>query len=173
MAGVRRAKRNIQRPTGRDSIRTGCNAGGTITSSQQVCANSRRIWVSLGQGDSLYGAKNNFKDYGNSYNEQFRDDSFRVRHVDGDLLQPKGSYSWTPIKVPEIGLSPVNKIIAGDNPWHANRSATNPKDMWHNYKGQRRENILFGDGHVEFFKFPIEMDEWITSPAPDRNFLWW
>jgi prepilin-type N-terminal cleavage/methylation domain-containing protein len=125
------------------------------------------------KGDTLYGAKNNFKDYGNSYNEQFRDDSFRVRHVDGDLLQPKGSYAWTPIKVPEIGLSPVNKIIAGDNPWHANRSATNPKDMWHNYKGQRRENMLFGDSHVEFYKFPIEMDKWLASPAPDRNFLWW
>jgi prepilin-type N-terminal cleavage/methylation domain-containing protein len=125
------------------------------------------------KGDSLYGAKNNFKDYGNSYNEQFQHDSFRVRHVNGDLIMPKGSYEWTPIKTSEIALSAVNKIILGDNPWHANRSDQNPKDLWHNYKGQRRENMLFGDGHVEFFRFPKEMDKWIHSPAPDKNFRWW
>jgi prepilin-type N-terminal cleavage/methylation domain-containing protein len=125
------------------------------------------------KGDTLYGAKNNFKDYGNSYNAQFQHDSFRVRHVLGDLIQQKGSYQWSSIKVAEIGLSPANKIILGDNPWHANRTDNNPKDMWHNYKGQRRENMLFGDGHVEFYKFPKEISEWLASPPPDKNFRWW
>ena len=124
------------------------------------------------KGDSLYGAKNNFRDYGNSYNAQFQHDSFRVRHVNGDLMQQKGSYEWSSIKTSEIGLSAVNKIILGDNPWHANRSDVNPKDLWHNYKGQRRENMLFGDGHVEFYKFPKEIAEWLGTP-PDKNFLWW
>jgi prepilin-type N-terminal cleavage/methylation domain-containing protein len=125
------------------------------------------------KGDTVYGAKNNFLDYGNSYNAQFQHDSFRVRHVLGDLIQAKGSYEWTPIKTSEIALSPVNKIILGDNPWHANRTDNNPKDMWHNYKGQRRENMLFGDGHVEFYKFPRETPGWIWSPAPDKSFRWW
>jgi prepilin-type N-terminal cleavage/methylation domain-containing protein len=125
------------------------------------------------RGDSLYGANNNFRDYGNSYNEQFQHDSFRVRHVDGDLIQPKGSYGWTPMKTSEIAVSAVNKIILGDNPWHANRTKTNPKDLWHNYRGQRRENMLFGDGHVQFYKFPDQIDQWIYDPPPDKNYLWW
>ncbi|MGV3772387.1 MAG: type II secretion system protein [Verrucomicrobiales bacterium] len=127
------------------------------------------------KGDSNYGgvSENNFRDYGNSFNVQFQHDSFRVRHVLGDLIQPKGSYGYEPIKNGEIALSPVNKIIGGDNPWHANRSSTSPKDVWHNNKGQRRENMLFGDGHAEYYRFPDEMDKWITSPAPDKNFLWW
>jgi prepilin-type N-terminal cleavage/methylation domain-containing protein len=125
------------------------------------------------KGDTLYGANNNYRDYGNSYNAQFQHDSFRVRHVDGDLNMPKGSYEWTSIKTSEIALSAVNKIILGDNPWHANRTDTNKKDIWHNYRGQRRENMLFGDGHVEFYKFPNEIDQWIFSPPPDRTFRWW
>jgi prepilin-type N-terminal cleavage/methylation domain-containing protein len=125
------------------------------------------------KGDSLYGAKNNFKDYGNSYNAQFQHDSFRVRHVLGDLMQQKGSYEYSSMKGSEIALSAANKIILGDNPWHANRSDTNPKDMWHNYKGQRRENMLFGDGHVEFYKFPKEIAGWVAEPKPDPNYRWW
>ena len=125
------------------------------------------------KGDTLYGAKNCFKDYGNSYNAQFQHDSFRVRHVDGDLIQAKNSYEWTPIKTSEIARSAVNKIILGDNPWHANRSDSNPRDLWHNYKGQRRENMLFGDGHVEFYRFPPEIPTWIWSPPPDKSFRWW
>lgn len=125
------------------------------------------------KGDTVYGAKHNFTDYGNSYNAQFQHDSFRVRHVLGDLMQQKGSYGWHSIKTSEIGLSAANKIILGDNPWHANRTDDNPKDMWHNYKGQRRENMLFGDGHVEFYRFPKEMPQWLAAPAPDPNFKWW
>jgi type II secretory pathway pseudopilin PulG len=125
------------------------------------------------KGDTVYGAKNCFKDYGNSYNEEFRQDSFRVKRVNGDLLQAKNSYAWSSIKSSEIAKSAVNKIILGDMPWHANRTDTNPKDLWHNYKGKRRENMLFGDGHVEFYKFPDEMDEWTSSPAPDMGYLWW
>jgi prepilin-type N-terminal cleavage/methylation domain-containing protein len=125
------------------------------------------------KGDSLYGAKNNFLDYGNSYNAQFQHDSFRVRHILGDLLRAKGTYEWSSIKSSEIALSSANKIILGDNPWHANRSDVHPKDLWHNYKGQRRENMLFGDGHVELYKFPKEMPGWIWEPTPDRSFRWW
>jgi hypothetical protein len=44
--------------------------------------------------------------------------------------------------------------------------------VWHNYKGKRFENMLFGDGHVENYHFPKEMDNWI-SISPDMNFQWW
>src|SRR5205085_1723449 len=117
------------------------------------CMNNEK---QIGYGFLMYADDNN--------------DSFPVRRVDGDLNMPKGSYEWTPIKTSEIALSAVNKIVLGDNPWHANRTDTNKKDIWHNYRGQRRENMLFGDGHVEFYKFPDEIEQWIFSPAPDRNF---
>jgi prepilin-type N-terminal cleavage/methylation domain-containing protein len=35
--------------------------------------------------------------------------------------------------------------------------------IWHNYKGQRFENMLFGDGHVENFRFPKELEQWIST----------
>ena len=33
-------------------------------------------------------------------------------------------------------------------------------------------NMLFGDSHVENFRFPKELDNWIGMP-PDVNFTWW
>jgi hypothetical protein len=69
-------------------------------------------------------------------------------------------------------LRPTSKIIQGDWPWHANRSILSDRSVWHNYKGKRFENMLFGDGHVENYRFPKEMDNWIGI-APDMNFQWW
>ena len=33
--------------------------------------------------------------------------------------------------------------------------------------------MLFGDSHVENFRFPKELDNWIFTPVPDANFTWW
>jgi hypothetical protein len=44
--------------------------------------------------------------------------------------------------------------------------------VWHNYKGKRYENMLFGDGHMENFKFPTQMDQWV-GVVPDMGFTWW
>ena len=72
----------------------------------------------------------------------------------------------------EIARRPVTKIIQGDWPWHANRSSTDKRTVWHNYKGRRYENMLLGDSHVENFRFPKEMDNWLAI-TPDINFTWW
>ncbi len=32
--------------------------------------------------------------------------------------------------------------------------------------------MLFGDGHVENYHFPPEMDNWIAT-VPDINWKWW
>lgn len=124
------------------------------------------------KGDYSYGAKNCFTEYGNSYLVQFGHDSFRVRHVAGDERLPRGSYEATPIKASEVARRPASKIIQGDWPWHANRGVVDPKSIWHNYKGQSRFNMIFGDGHVEFYHFPKEMADWIWTPV-DPNFKWW
>ena len=125
------------------------------------------------KGDEEYKAKHCFTDYGNSYLVQFQHDSFRVKHVAGDLKMPKGTYEATPIRASEVARSPANKLIQGDWNWHANRDINHRQSAWHNYKGRARYNILFGDGHVEFFQFPKETPNWLSSPAPDPNFQWW
>jgi prepilin-type N-terminal cleavage/methylation domain-containing protein/prepilin-type processing-associated H-X9-DG protein len=125
------------------------------------------------KGDSLYGAKNCFIEYGNSYLVQFQHDSFRVRHVAGDERFPRGSYEFTPIRGTEVGRKPSNKIIQGDWHWHRNRDVMDRRSIWHNFKGQPRFNMLFGDGHIEFFRFPDQTPDWIWDPKPDPGFTWW
>jgi prepilin-type N-terminal cleavage/methylation domain-containing protein/prepilin-type processing-associated H-X9-DG protein len=113
--------------------------------------------------------------YGNSYLVNWAVDAFRVRHTTGDISAPKGSDNARPIKTSEIARSPANKIIQGDWPWHANRGNVDKRSIWHNDKGRSRFNMLFGDGHVEYYLFPEPkiMEPWIWSPAPDPNFKWW
>lgn len=125
------------------------------------------------KGDELYNCNNCFKEYGNSYLPQFQHDSFRVRHVVGDLKVPVNTYEWRPIKSSEVARSAANKIIQGDWLWHPNRGTTSKRSVWHNYKGRARFNMLFGDGHVDFFQFPKEAANWLSSPAPDPAFQWW
>jgi len=126
------------------------------------------------KGDYLNGAniRNCYKSYGNSYLVQFQHDSFRVRHVAGDANGPD-SYSRTPIKTSEIALGPSHKIVQGDWAWHANRGNTDQKSIWHNYKGRSRFNMLYGDGHVEFYQLPDKLRDWTFDPPPNRNWLWW
>jgi hypothetical protein len=93
-------------------------------------------------------------------------DGYRVKHLTGDP-----SYA-PPLKANEIAQKPTTKIIQGDWNWHANRPRDNPKTSWHGKIGVRGENMLFGDSHVEFYKFPDEMDNW-GYVAVDNNFSWW
>jgi prepilin-type N-terminal cleavage/methylation domain-containing protein len=125
------------------------------------------------KGDQLNpGAKSCWLGWGNSYLVEWAGDAFRVEHVTADSKQPATTPVGRPIKESRVGLRPVTKIIQGDWPWHANRNIQDPRSVWHNYKGKRYENMLFGDGHVENYKFPKEMDNW-QSTAPDINFQWW
>lgn len=121
------------------------------------------------KGDNLHGVKNCFKAYGNSYLPQFSHSSFRVKMVCGI----EGDRKIRSIKTSEIARSPVNKIIQGDWNWHPNRTHEELQYLWHNNMGQYRNNILFGDGHVDFFRFPEEAPNWIWSPAPDPEWQWW
>jgi prepilin-type N-terminal cleavage/methylation domain-containing protein len=125
-------------------------------------------------GDDLNPlAKSCFQGWGNSYLVEWGANAFRVQKVTGDSSAPRGSAESKSIKDSEIAKKPSNKIIQGDWPWHANRDMRAQRSLWHNYKGKRYENMLFGDGHVENYHFPPEMnDSWIGI-SPDPNFLWW
>ena len=129
------------------------------------------------KGDQLNSSniKNCYLSYGNSYLPQWQHDSFRTRHVLGDSGATRGSYENLSMKSSDIALGPSHKIIQGDWAWHANRGNTAQKSIWHNYKGKSRFNMLFGDGHIEFYQFPEPrlMEQWIWSPAPSRDWKWW
>ncbi len=84
-----------------------------------------------------------------------------------------GSTPASAIRQQEIDLKPATKIILGDLPWAASTPQTNPKNWWHNYKGAVRHNMVYGDGHAEFYEFPAAMTTWATAPVWDRDFLWW
>ena len=124
------------------------------------------------RGDALNPVpKSCYQGWGNSYLVEWAGDAFRVKKVTGDSKNPTQEFG-KPIKASEVAQRPTTKIILGDWPWHANRGSLDRKTEWHNYKGKRFENMLFGDGHVEYFHFPKEMDGWISTP-PDINFKWW
>jgi prepilin-type N-terminal cleavage/methylation domain-containing protein/prepilin-type processing-associated H-X9-DG protein len=129
------------------------------------------------KGDQLNSAqiKNCYLSYGTSYLPQWAGDSFRTRHVLGDENASRGSYESQPIKTAELALGPTHKIVQGDWAWHANRGNTAPKSIWHNYKGKSRFNMLFGDGHVQFYQFPdpAQMVIWSFDPKPSRDWKWW
>jgi prepilin-type processing-associated H-X9-DG protein len=112
-------------------------------------------------------------EYGNSYVTQHDVDSWRTAHVTADS-NPAYALTSTPIKAGEVARGPLNKIIQGDWEWENNGyDPGNSSSWWHNYRGQRRQNMLFGDGHVVFYRFPEDIKNWIYSPLPDPTFLWW
>ncbi len=140
--------------------------------------------------DSAPPKRTIFEINGNSYREMWGGHGWRVHRTTGLRAGPRvparvaGS---EPIKLSDIARSPANKVISGDHNWHGNRPAEHPRNMWHNFRGQRRNNVLFGDSHVQFFKFPREIQ---SDPGygsfyagalssvpekyrPDPGFLYW
>lgn len=100
------------------------------------------------KGDSETGATpfryqghylNLFEQLGNSYLDEWSIELSRVQHVTGD--SPSGERR--PMKRAAM-IRTVNKIIQGDNPWHANRLRSDPRTFWHGGSkgGQRRANML-------------------------------
>ncbi|HZM05552.1 MAG TPA: prepilin-type N-terminal cleavage/methylation domain-containing protein [Candidatus Saccharimonadales bacterium] len=131
-------------------------------------------------GDANYACPNCFIGYGNSYVTQNDMDAWRTQHVTADSdpamrgQQGAEGSATAPIKASAVAVSPVNKIIQGDWEWENQEYAVNdPKSWWHNYKGQRRENMLFADGHVVFYQFPPQIVGWDSSPPPNVHWLWW
>ncbi len=108
-----------------------------------------------------------FEAYGTSYLVQWVGDNFRVKNVTGDSLNSASK----PLKESAV-VKATNKILQGDWPWHGNRPLYDSRTQWHR-GGKRSYNMLFADGHAEFFTFPDQVKDWVSSPAPDPNYLWW
>jgi prepilin-type N-terminal cleavage/methylation domain-containing protein len=125
------------------------------------------------KGDALNpAAKSCYLGWGNSYLVQWSGDSFRVKKVTADSTAPRNTPQGTASKTSDFAIRPSTKIIQGDWPWHANRSTVDKRTIWHNYRGKRYENMLFADNHIEFYRFPKEMDQW-TDHTPNMNNPFW
>ena len=128
---------------------------------------------------------------GSSYREMWAITGWRVQMVTGQRASQGTSAllsgSQPPIKTSRVARGAANKVISGDHNWHGNRVAEDPHNTWHNYRGQRRNNVLFGDAHVAYFRFPPQIQSdpgyanGYTGPVesipvpyrPDPNFLYW
>jgi prepilin-type N-terminal cleavage/methylation domain-containing protein len=112
--------------------------------------------------------------WGNSYLVEYQQNFARVQYVAGDA----GHYSFSSpasasLKLSDIAIKPSTKIIQGDWNWQYNRSSTGAAAIWHNESGDRREVILWGDGHAEFYQFPPDSQDEINSSIPDPNYIFW
>jgi len=128
---------------------------------------SRESWhCPSDKGDPNYGAQNCFVEYGNSYCTQWAYDSWGVKHISGAA----GGGATGPIKSSEVARRPVTKIIQGDWIWENAGFDPSKNPPWHSYKSQRRYMMLFGDNHVEFFRFPLNI---VTdAPVSVTNAYW-
>jgi prepilin-type N-terminal cleavage/methylation domain-containing protein len=123
------------------------------------------------KGDALNPApKTCWEGWGNSYLVEWAGDAFRVKKVTGSKGKLVAAVEG--IKASEIARKPSNKLIQADWPWHANRVITDPRSEWHNVRGKRSEAVLFGDVHVEFYKFPADLGNH-AGDVPDPNYFFW
>ena len=117
------------------------------------------------KGDAMYAAVNScFEAWGNSYLIPWGREDWRVQHVLGNTGAPSSTSAYTPIKGSMVGRKPTTKLILGDWPWYGDRQVSpyvdSPKNLWHNDRGQVVYPCLWGDGHVENFKFPQGYTAW-------------
>jgi len=111
--------------------------------------------------------------WGTSYLPEWSGDFNQVAQVTGVA----GGYGWDAqrtngIKASVIAFRPVTKIIQGDWNWQYNRTTTTTTADWHNNRGDRKEAMLWGDGHVSFFQFPVNALE-TDSESHDMNYVFW
>jgi prepilin-type N-terminal cleavage/methylation domain-containing protein/prepilin-type processing-associated H-X9-DG protein len=126
------------------------------------------------KGDFVWPqAKTCWDGWGNSYLPMWAVDWYKVKHVTGNSRAPRGTPDSLPIKTDEIAKSPANKIVQGDWHWNGSRDVNDKRSIWHNYKGRRTYNMLFGDGHVENYTFPKEYVNWQQGYPPNPTYIWW
>jgi len=117
---------------------------------------------------------NCWNQYGTSYLIEWAIDFARTKRVFGDGVAPVTAYNGHSMTGAEIGIGPAKKFILGDWIWHYNRGWTDPRSVWHNFRGKSLAIMLYGDGHTLGFKFPVLPESssfW--QVAPDPNNEWW
>lgn len=135
------------------------------------------------KGDSYWAAESKngcYPAWGNSYLVMWQVDWFGVRHITGAPKTGTGDGKLS-IKSSTIAERASTKIMQGDWPWMASRDAGDGKvdaagkarSLWHNDKGKRGWNMMYGDGHVARFLFPQKYDATWVDHKVDVNSDWW
>jgi prepilin-type N-terminal cleavage/methylation domain-containing protein len=119
-----------------------------------------------------------FQYYGNSYLVQWGGEAglpfvpgssqeiydFGVASVTGPANDPP----YGPMKTSDFAQHSTTKIIQGDWVWQSDRSNTDPRGIWHNYKGTSLTVMLWADAHVATYIFtnvPL-----LQVPNPNGSF---
>jgi prepilin-type N-terminal cleavage/methylation domain-containing protein len=125
-------------------------------------------------GDALYPQFTLCYDaWGTSYLMAWAVQRYRVEHIGGDTLAiPGTTESPIPIKGSRVAIKPTTKIFLSDWPWFGDRNINDPRSVWHNYSGKPWFPTLYGDCHVENFKFPSNRQA-LDGLPPDPEFTWW
>jgi prepilin-type N-terminal cleavage/methylation domain-containing protein len=113
-----------------------------------------------------------YQDWGNSYLMAWGTDRYGVAHCGGNLNAATYTPAYSPIKGSKIATRPVTKLILADWPWFADRDIDDPRSIWHNNKGKAVFPTLFGDFHVENFKFPAGYKA-LDGTAPNPDYVYW
>lgn len=136
---------------------------------------------------SMSPNSNCFGVYGNSYLVQWADSdnplvpadstkrfSYRTISVTAAATGASTYCGATPLKTTQsVGPSSA-KIVQGDWVWQADRGNTDPRSVWHNYKGKNLAVMLYLDAHVAAYHFPAGMSNWTFTPSPTpATWLWW
>ncbi len=121
------------------------------------------------KGDSLYastiGKTTCWDAWGNSYLTIWKSSRNGVQ-----FLMADGTNS-IPIKTSAIAKKPSNKIVLGDWVWDPNRPLADDQTAWHSAKGKPQYPMLWGDAHVQNFRFPTT--NFFTMPVDPVNNPWW
>jgi prepilin-type N-terminal cleavage/methylation domain-containing protein len=127
------------------------------------------------KGDSLYpaiGQYNCYQAWGNSYLMTWGTETYAAQHCGGNSGASPGSAAATPIKTSEIARKASTKLILSDWTWFGDRPTNDLHAVWHNYKGQHKYPTLFGDMHVQDFRFPDDIANHRNDPVNLTN-AWW
>ena len=107
------------------------------------------------KGDALYPAikETCWDAWGNSYLMTWAVERYHVLHCGGDSRS--GGTLGTPIKASRVAVKASAKIIMSDWPWFGDRNINDTRSVWHNDRGKAVFPTLFGDSHVENFRWPL------------------
>ncbi len=144
--------------------------GGTNRPVNRYVSNVETFHCPSDKGDSLYNITIPcFNAWGNSYLTPWGIERYRVQHVTGDVLA--GSYTpmYAPIKQSRITFKPTTKLLIGDWVWFPDRPVNLEQSAWHNDRGKPVFPILFGDAHVENFRFPNGYASWSSDGPAQWN----
>jgi type II secretory pathway pseudopilin PulG len=157
---------------------SGYHGGGTswtLRPLNSFTANNLKIYSCPGdKGDALRlpVGVTCYQDWGNSYLMAWGSERYAVQHVGGQSGAVTYSPAYSPIKASKVAMRPTTKLILADWPWFGDRDINDSRSVWHNDRGKAVFPTLFGDFHVENFRFPAGYVS-LDGTLPNIDYIYW